>query len=486
MPPHCEICANALNQSTRRPIACFSCPLAACKECVRKFLLTNEKPPQCMQCGALFSQGFLVRHLNRSWVQDVYRPHFKAVLLKSELTKVPESMVYAEIEIERRRLAKQNLEFEARIAKLTTQMVRYKNAIRANMHRMQGHEVPGNLMNDLVDGGPLAVDKSKKFVMRCPAPHCNGFLSTAYKCAICASDTCSACLVVLPKEAGAKAAHACVESDRLSAELIKKDTRPCPLCGDRIFKVSGCDQMYCTSIKPGGGVCGTAFSWKTGAIEKGVIHNPHFYELERAMGAAAPRNVGDVQCGGVPNLRDVLRAIDQVRTPEAQSFRVRLQSMHARLCELTQYTVNDLRQRMRALGECHAHRIPFILNEITEAELGEVIFKKSRDLHKTTDVYHILDVLIVSAIDVFRAIVAETPHYSIVAALAADDPAFAPRMLENLTQRLTTLQQVREYCNDQLIGISVTYSCTVQTFDDAFLKRSHKYSVKDARAAEVD
>jgi len=38
--------------------------------------------------------------------------------------------------------------------------------------------------------------------------------------------------------------------------------------------VKNCDQMYCTQ-------CNTAFSWKTGTLETGRIHNPHYYEQIR-------------------------------------------------------------------------------------------------------------------------------------------------------------------------------------------------------------
>ncbi len=475
----CSICANTFNQSTRARVSCFACPLGACKECVRTFLTTNEKPPQCMGCGVLFQQGFLVRHLNRSWVQDVYGPYHKTVLLKGELSKIPESVPYAEAELERRRLTKQNEEYEARVFKLHQQIVRYRNAQQANRLRILGQEVPPGIMNDLVDGGPLTVDKAKKFVMRCPAQGCNGFLSTAYKCAICSTDTCSDCLTVL---AGPRDAHRCVESDRLSADAIKKDTRPCPTCGQRIYKISGCDQMFCTSVNPGGAVCGTAFSWKTGAVERGTIHNPHFYELQRTMGAAAPRNIGDVLCGGVPNVHDLLRtlALDRFK---AYALRVRIQTVHARVSELTQYTVNDLRLRMRQLADCHRLRIPFILNEMTEAQLGDAVFKKERELHKTTDTYHVLDVLSNTAIDVFRDLTLSTPHSGVVQELLnSGGESVAREIVDNIEQRLRTLDQVRKYCNDQLVVLSVNYSCTVQTYDENFAKHSHKYSMKAARS----
>jgi hypothetical protein len=481
--PDCEICAMPLNYAVRTRVPCFSCPIIVCKECVRTFLSKTEQLPGCMGCKAAFTFTYLVRYLNRSWVNDVYRPWLKAVLLKRELTKMPESAAYAEAEMERRRLMRQNREFSEKIYALTAEIRKYKRAVTANRLRIDGVD-PGRFRNDLVDGGAVAVDPRKKFVMKCPAPSCNGFLSTAYKCTICARSTCSTCLVVL---AGGAEEHTCVESDRLSAELIKKETRPCPVCGERIFKISGCDQMWCTSVKEGaaGNVCGTLFSWKTGALEVGVRnHNPEYHEMMNRLGRVLPRTVGDVPCGGMPEVRDAVRALDRLpKTAEAAACRTRLYNTFRRLSEMLQYTVTTLRNRMLALDDSHKLRVPYLLNEMGREELGENLFRANRDKSRTLDEYNILEVLSNSGIDTYRAIVADVPSSHDVETLCAHDATFPQQMVANITKHLDALDAVRSYCNERLVIVSVTYTCSVTQYDEHFLPVNKKFKVREAEMA---
>ena len=89
--------------------------------------------------------------------------------------------------------------------------------------------------------------EAKKFIRQCPCNDCNGYLSTQWKCGVCKIWACPKCFEAIGFDKNAE--HTCDPSAVASAELIKKETKPCPSCGTRIFKINGCDQMWCTSCK---------------------------------------------------------------------------------------------------------------------------------------------------------------------------------------------------------------------------------------------
>jgi hypothetical protein len=72
--------------------------------------------------------------------------------------------------------------------------------------------------------------------------------------------------------------HECLEDDRKTVQLLTTNTKQCPKCAIPIFKIEGCNQMFCSE-------CHTPFDWTTGRIINGVIHNPHYFEWQRQQNA---------------------------------------------------------------------------------------------------------------------------------------------------------------------------------------------------------
>ena len=85
-----------------------------------------------------------------------------------------------------------------------------------------------------------------------------------YECNSCHQKYCSKCLVSIPRSN----IHSCHPDDVLTWNEIRENSKPCPCCGSRIFRSSGCNQMFCTN-------CHNNFDYSTGKILAGNIHNEH-------------------------------------------------------------------------------------------------------------------------------------------------------------------------------------------------------------------
>jgi len=61
-----------------------------------------------------------------------------------------------------------------------------------------------------------------------------------------------------------------------------------------------------------------------------------------------------------------------------------------------------------------------------------------------------------------------------------ENPGF-PSIQEPLKQ----LHAVREYCNEQLKQVSITYHCTVNEYDDLFTSHSAKYNMNGEKKKQI-
>lgn len=125
-----------------------------------------------------------------------------------------------------------------------------------------------------------------------PCSRCRGFVGVDLCCGLCGTKVCDACLE--PSDSS----HECDPATVQTVALLRADTKPCPNCATPIHKISGCDQMWCTA-------CRTPFSWESGKIERGTIHNPHYFEYLRVHRRGAAGRPIDV-----PALRRTLGKID--------------------------------------------------------------------------------------------------------------------------------------------------------------------------------
>jgi len=271
----------------------------------------------------------------------------------------------------------------------------------------------------------------REFMMRCSAEDCRGFLSTAYKCGVCDKKTCSECLEVL-----GEGEHTCKPEAVETATAIKKETRACPKCGVRIFKIDGCDQMWCTVSG-----CGTAFSWNTGAIVSGRVHNPHYYEwLRRTGGGAAPREVGDIPCGGLPDAWALTNSLNMNNYVE-NTVRLIVYEIHRNLLEF-QDRLRHYPNQPPALYNKEIN-VRYLMNATTETEWMTALEHAEAKFNRKKEIGQILQTLVIAAADIMR----DMYNQSIV----PDNITFGSWLEGDV---LPSLESLRAYTNESFKKLS--------------------------------
>ena len=390
----CCICCEPFT-SRRKLVKCISCEAETCSICVKKYLEANTQLPHCMSCKKTWTQKFLLDNLTKSWLHGAYRFSRQKLSLEREKSLMPQTMpiaekiIAAEVEIVRLKAKKAEIEVEWR--DVQAEIRRYEN---------------------IAAGLDANAEKEKSYIFGCPKEDCKGFIeSKSFKCGICKTQLCKSCHVVKPKKdkndpTDKKAPHICKKKDVATAKLIMDDTKPCPTCKTRIFKILGCNQMFCTN-------CHTAFDWATGNVEKGVIHNPHFIEMQQKMGHV-PRNALDQPCGGI---NDAFLA----RLPDApypgdnvpRRF-IHDEDLHDRPIynEFVSYVqrVGEINNKITQFREKDflALRINYLRGNITDRKLLNDIFRIERSNEKIREERQILETFRVAMIERFNNLSAKT------------------------------------------------------------------------------
>lgn len=258
----CQICCESLPEEKR--FHCPSCKEEYCISCFKHYLLNSIEDPHCLHCRSKLLYDQFVETFDKTWRLGIYKKHKEKILSDQEIAMIPATMDYFDklqryerMKEERDRLQRELHQMEIDIEDLHYEM---------QTGRPRERYVYQNGQYQLIK---KEVEKPKyKWTQPCPDGNCRGFMNEDHFCSACNKTYCKDCLVhVIDKEK-----HACDEDLKATIKMIKRESKPCPNCNEFISKISGCDQMFCTG-------CGTAFSWTTGQVERGTIHNPHAHQF---------------------------------------------------------------------------------------------------------------------------------------------------------------------------------------------------------------
>lgn len=458
----CIICCEDYNQSQRKEIKCGYCDFDACRKCCETYLL-SEAAPRCMkpECGKEWSRQFLVANFTPAFVNKRYKEHRENILLQREKSLMPTTQEKIErekreaemvCEIRMLRLWIQNLRQEKRVMYALGKLEKYSepnsflqlnpSIDKTMLYRFQNIDIQITKLDELVSNlerqlNRRGVQERRQFIHACPNNECRGFLSNRWKCGICDKYTCPDCHELKEEE------HVCDPNVVENVKLLQKDTKPCPKCASQIYRIDGCDHMWCTS-------CHTGFHWITGRIENRP-ENPHYYEWLRRGGGNIPRQPGDDNpCGGGDG--------DYILIPKVLYAKadVPLIAQH-RMNRILTHHQDIYHTKMRTFDPPdeiemnEKHRRNYLRNVIDENEFKRIIQINEKKTRKNSEIRNVLELSCSMIRD--------------IALRAKDNLSMTPN---HFSRYLTEMDNAMEYCNELFRNISQTYGCVLYEFTPEF------------------
>jgi len=413
----CMVCCELFTKQRRKPIDCHACDFSVCRECVQTYLSQSVNEPQCMSCHKLWNTSYIIEKMTKSFINSSFKEHRQTVLWEAEVSKMPQ----AQAVLENRREAE---EIRAEIKKIYKKYLRAVNPLHEKLDALRSTKKVA----------------ARKFIRGCVGENCKGFLSTQWKCGVCEKQTCKDCLLYILDED--KTNHVCNQDDVETAKTLAKDTKSCPSCGIMITKIDGCDQMWCSE-------CHSAFSWKSGEIETGNVHNPHYFAFLRSQSTDGiiPRTPDERDCNVAPDLALVVNIsnnISQLKISDVNNVhglkdidmefisRLTLLSTHIHFVELRNRFSTETKDNLET-------RIQYLTNKIDIGLYKNLIYKQDKERVKRLENRAILEML--------KNIVNENLHHML------SDPIV--ETYKNTYKRLTELI---DYVNSSFEKISNIHS----------------------------
>ena len=486
----CEICCDKINrcpQSKYYKVECPSCDANICRVCTRKYLLTSADDPHCMSCKSQWDRETFIKATLKSFVFGKWKEHHSNMLLDKEMGRLPSTMPAVENykACQKLEVIEGDINDELKRIELLVRQMKYKQ-------RMIREEI------DARRRGGFNKGERRAFIKKCPGENCEGFLSTQYKCELCGIKVCPKCFAIENAHGDGEtkdAEHICNEDDLKSAELIRKETRNCPSCGTGIYKIAGCDQMWCTQ-------CHTPFSWKTGKKVNGVIHNPHFYAWRNAGGGGGHVNApGAVMCGGLPRLfnfrKGITTALEEnyrlqhgaesfVRTQPWKESNERtgllnIYNLHRAATHFGAVELDNVRTRCNRAVDNEDLRIRYMMKEIDKKEMKAILIKRDTQREKALAILQIYELVNT----IFTETVRDTYENIVVNKQYKND---RETPLEVISRNLERCDRIRKYANAHLARVSVMYNQTVNIIHDNFYttgKKFSRYSLNDPKYSQT-
>jgi hypothetical protein len=516
----CVVCT----ESATKISCCPFCDYSTCRSCAQTYIL-GEPTPKCMNCRNTWSREIQIRELTATFVNGPLKKHAENVLFEGQRALLPATLEIYEREHKLKmaakasreagtklRLYKESVDYytlDTKLRRLRVQLFGVSqphkygspehkaelessgyNTCLATIREIESNPVFKELdtdhenklkahqqlqyldairrRNERQNTQTNNVKAEPRFIRACPAENCRGFLSSKWKCGLCDLSTCPDCLVVKEPDQQ-NDSHICNPDDVLSAKMMAKDSKPCPKCAAGIFKIDGCDQMWCT-------MCHTAFSWNTGEIETKDIHNPHFFEYQRKQNAIIPRAIGDIPCGRELDNQTLqyMRHVMTIKNID-ESLMLRIHDITRAASHLQMVVVREY--RTDRVADFLDLRIKYISSQIDEPEFRSRLVRDMKKHDKNREIGEVIQMLMITLHELLFRFFHEIENLA------------TAEIYQNL-HTLDEIDRLYEYVNECLRKICRVYGTTLigvrimdpETFDEPVHGGTGIYTIKNKKA----
>jgi len=407
----CNICCDDydINPELNEFLTCSYCHHVSCYNCAEKYITIELKEPNCMACNKIWSREFVMEKFDTKWVKKIFLPHIGSLIMEQEKMLLPDTQKEAQLIIQIRKLQddlkkipnNQKLErkYKNQPEELKT-IIEDKKKLRSEITNLQLQTITYYPDAAHAQHAQQAQQTKKPvYILKCPEDDCRGFIEDkTFKCGICDIHVCDKCHLAVECKANiAGPSHKCKKEDILSAQAILSETKPCPKCMSPIWKVSGCDQMFCTQ-------CHTSFSWLTGKIENNIFHNPHFYEwLAEAGNNLNNQNLENVACGELPHPQIYMTKVRQLlaRTAPSNDDYFNLTEIYRLINHINHILPDYANDRVKTNFDL---RVQFLTNTIDENTWCMKLMNREKKRQKTRAIRELLELYVVILTDMVRQI----------------------------------------------------------------------------------
>ena len=513
---NCPCCDNIYNNSFRKELKCPYCPWISCNMCCRQYILTKANP-QCMGCKTIWPDDFLFSVFPKTWVDNDLRDHLDDVLVQQEKSLIPLAVLEIEkekMERKHRSIQQQRIGLERQLDKLNQQILKINSSVipllpyqkldlemKLREQKQVEYEYNKILLTETELSEQLGKPIRTRFRRPCPDFKCKGYIDMQkttesnidqiglLHCSVCNKDFCSRCR----DNINSNSKHTCDEAVVKTLKLLDSDTKSCPGCKVSVYKIEGCNQMFCTN-------CNTAFNWETGEIETGRIHNPHYFEWLSKNPQPAPTENRDNNEGRVEGRgRNAIQLVDPCGRPIdnlSQKINIVLNERYPDILNLKNVTpfhhcrsfINSIIRIIHHIRSVETpvlqdattrhlkFRIRYVLNELKEDQWKHEISVQERNHKKKFMLCQIMETIYTIFSDILHKFLNDTTPIQFV--------EFNFHTFENVPELYIECENARQYFNDISRRHSLRFNLTEYRYitDDYYF--TNKTTVKQESPIE--